>query len=331
VITADTTLTADLDCSRFTPALTIGADGVTLDLGGHTLAGQDAGIDNPGFDDVTIRGGRVQALEFDAIGVRLRDGAQRNVLRDLLLESYDGIRLTDSADNVIRDVQTHASFAGIRLVRSDGNRIADSDLHGFDWGLRLIDSDGNDLVRSTTESSYESIQLQGSNDNRFADSTIGGNGILITGSGNVVARAAIADGDIVNPSVLLVGDGNVVRESTVAGMPAGTKPPAVEVRSGTGNVLRELELIDPWGPSRPFASDGILVAAAASDTRVVGNLVERYPGDGIQVDSPSTVLRYNAANDNGDLGIEAVPGVTGTGNTATGNGNPLQCVGITCS
>jgi hypothetical protein len=34
---------------------------------------------------------------------------------------------------------------------------------------------------------------------------------------------------------------------------------------------------------------------------------------------------------NADLGIEAVPGVTdGGGNRATGNGNPLQCVSITC-
>ena len=34
------------------------------------------------------------------------------------------------------------------------------------------------------------------------------------------------------------------------------------------------------------------------------------------------------ANDNGDLGIEAVSGVTdGGGNRARGNGNPAQCVG----
>jgi hypothetical protein len=40
----------------------------------------------------------------------------------------------------------------------------------------------------------------------------------------------------------------------------------------------------------------------------------------------------NVANDNADLGIEAVPGVKdGGGNQASGNGNPAQCVGVVCS
>ena len=38
----------------------------------------------------------------------------------------------------------------------------------------------------------------------------------------------------------------------------------------------------------------------------------------------------NTANDNGDLGIEAVAGVRGNGNRAARNGNPAQCAGVTC-
>jgi hypothetical protein len=48
------------------------------------------------------------------------------------------------------------------------------------------------------------------------------------------------------------------------------------------------------------------------------------------VESPSTILIRNTANDNGDLGIEAVPGVVGVGNRAAGNGNPLQCLNVAC-
>jgi hypothetical protein len=49
------------------------------------------------------------------------------------------------------------------------------------------------------------------------------------------------------------------------------------------------------------------------------------------VGDSSAVLRANAANDNRDLGIEAVPGVTDAGgNRATGNGNRLEFVGIAC-
>jgi hypothetical protein len=49
------------------------------------------------------------------------------------------------------------------------------------------------------------------------------------------------------------------------------------------------------------------------------------------VESPSTTLTRNVAVHNGDLGIEAVPGVIdGDGNHATGNGNPLQCTNVDC-
>jgi hypothetical protein len=49
------------------------------------------------------------------------------------------------------------------------------------------------------------------------------------------------------------------------------------------------------------------------------------------VDAAGTRLRGNAADDNGDLGIEAVPDVTDLGaNTASGNGNPLQCTNVFC-
>ena len=53
--------------------------------------------------------------------------------------------------------------------------------------------------------------------------------------------------------------------------------------------------------------------------------------DGIDVDAPGTVVRSNTANDNGDLGIEAVDGVIdGGGNRASGNANPLQCFNVVC-
>jgi hypothetical protein len=50
------------------------------------------------------------------------------------------------------------------------------------------------------------------------------------------------------------------------------------------------------------------------------------------VNNPLTTVTENRANFNGDLGIEAVPGVIdGGGNTATGNGNPAECNNILCT
>jgi parallel beta-helix repeat protein len=54
--------------------------------------------------------------------------------------------------------------------------------------------------------------------------------------------------------------------------------------------------------------------------------------DGIDVHGTGTRLRDNRADGNGDFGIDAVAGVTDLGgNTATGNGNPLQCRNVFCS
>ena len=60
---------------------------------------------------------------------------------------------------------------------------------------------------------------------------------------------------------------------------------------------------------------------------IVGNETVANSDDGIEALSPSTLVAQNRSNNNGDLGIEAVPGVIdGGGNRARGNGNPLQCL-----
>jgi hypothetical protein len=49
------------------------------------------------------------------------------------------------------------------------------------------------------------------------------------------------------------------------------------------------------------------------------------------VNSSSTTIARNIANHNGNLGIEAIPGVIdGGGNHAAGNGNPLHCTNVMC-
>ena len=92
VVTQDTTLTSDLlDCPG--NGLVIGADGITVDLNGHTISGQiipgspgQIGIANRGHDDVTIRNGTVKF--FDRGGVHLV-GTDRNRVQDLTMDFFD--------------------------------------------------------------------------------------------------------------------------------------------------------------------------------------------------------------------------------------------------
>jgi hypothetical protein len=87
------------------------------------------------------------------------------------------------------------------------------------------------------------------------------------------------------------------------------------------NVVSEIDL-----------RDGIRIEPQAGGTLVTANITTDNGDDGIDVESPATTITANVANDNADLGIEAVPGVgDGGGNRAIGNGNPAQCVGVSCS
>lgn len=119
VITEDTTLHSDLDCgdlSGASSALTIGADGVTLDLGGHMVesvcdvdcAGTH-GIDNSGgYDRVQILNGTIR-LHATARGFAhsiALIGADKNSLAGLTVEFGGpmarpgvGISLSGSNDN----------------------------------------------------------------------------------------------------------------------------------------------------------------------------------------------------------------------------------------
>jgi len=83
---------------------------------------------------------------------------------------------------------------------------------------------------------------------------------------------------------------------------------------------------------RDAATDGIAIASeTVNDTVVEANLIIGSGNDGIKIARAATTLTRNLALHNANLGIEAMPGVTdGGGNHAYGNGNPLQCINITC-
>ncbi|MDQ6726641.1 MAG: right-handed parallel beta-helix repeat-containing protein, partial [Actinomycetota bacterium] len=145
-ISADTTLDRDL-VRDGGPALVIVADGVTLDLGGHTVSGppdvrgRGPGILLRGVSGATVRNGTVQ--RFDA-GVAVQGGGG-NVIEGLVVENNlgsndgdfgDGIVVNNSTGNRIQDnvLRSNGPFSGISLGpgASDNeilrNTVADHDM-----------------------------------------------------------------------------------------------------------------------------------------------------------------------------------------------------------
>jgi parallel beta-helix repeat protein len=133
-ITKDTTLTSDVTGCRGV-GLKIGADDVTLDLNGYTVAAgprrnpKAHGIFNAGHDDVVIRGGTVRG--FGAYGVRLAD-ADRNLVEGMQLDAnFTGIGLVESdRGKVRRNRITRAKFVGVNLTGGSGNSVAENLISG---------------------------------------------------------------------------------------------------------------------------------------------------------------------------------------------------------
>ncbi len=297
-ITADTTLDSDLvDCPS--NGILIGADDITLDLNGHTIAGDDEpfepcpvdqpcdiGVLNEGHDDVTIQGGTVRDFGPGVGVVR----AKRNRLRDVAAvgNAFEGIFLFRS-----ERTRVHGSSAsrngvgnsrpGIALIESDNNRITGNTMSGNgDLGLFMAASDHNLIRHNRARRHPEGGMIIEGDRNEIVRNRVvrGGGGILIT----IVNRGGSAVGNVVRS--------NVVRNVRVAGIS-----------------------VDPV-PKR---------------TLIKGNLVVGAGRAGLAIGSRTSTITENHAARNGGLGIKAVKGVIdGGGNRASGNGDPRQCVNVAC-
>lgn len=197
-ITKDTKLTKDLvNCPGV--GITIGADDITLDLNGHTVAAaakrnpKAHGILNKGHDHVTIKGGTVKG--FGAYGVRLAD-AKRNVVRNMhMTANFTGIGLVESSNNLVEHSDMSGSrFVGVNLTGGAHNRVVAN---------AITASVGLGVLVQTSVNDHGS-------DNRILDNVIEGNGIQVNPgqasaqiAGNTIRHAGFAGIAAFEPSTII--------------------------------------------------------------------------------------------------------------------------------
>jgi hypothetical protein len=360
VLTRDTTLTRDLvGCP--TDGVVIGADDITLDLAGHTIVGMgqegpdlrfragSEGVRVAGREGVVVKGGRVEGFET---GVSLVDTRSSTVQSITAYIDDVGVRLNGSNANVVSGVRSDFSQnSGYLLAGSHGNRIVDSVSNdGWRGGIGLSASHYNTVARNRArvtltssngnliernqpipEANDQGLWLDRSHRNRIEyNTTVHELVSLWDSSGNrVVGNTFGGKLDVVG------GDDNLLAYNTARWIwvLAGWN----DLATGNDVVVNRVASASGW-------SDGILVTTAdyeslfstppsvRTDNSVTDNVVTGSQDDGIDVDAPGVRIANNTANDNGDLGIEAVPGVIdGGGNRAATNGNPAQCTYVTCS
>jgi hypothetical protein len=325
-LTQNTVLDSDLvDCPGNGVEL---ADGVTLDLAGHTIDGLGTGAGVAALREPFAQG----------TGVRVVDGTVQEFSYGLRLQGATGTferlvladNLTAGAQCVQGPARRFATFAEV-VARGNGVGIEVSTC-----GVRVEQSAIHDNGRDGIFVNFGRFDL--------SESTVfdnGSNGVVL----DVVLQSMIANNDIYDnvhhglffqfgvvtlSANSFVGNGlnglhveaaNSTAEGNVAAHNIGN---GIRLGSGSSHVARR-------NRATRNGTDGILVASGAEEFDVTGNRTDRNGGDGIDVDAQNGTIASNRADRNADLGMEAVPGVfDGGGNRAKHNGNPLQCLNVTC-
>lgn len=242
---------------------------------------------------------------------------------DALIVAADGVTL-DLGGYTVSGTGTGA---GVRVAQHTGVEVRNGTIEGFHTGLVLDEADGNYIWSLTLRANLrQGITVAGSDANVIEKNSIlenDGDAIRLGLSDGNVVRKNVAVGNVFGIGVADGSDGNLVEKNSVS----ATAVFGIAVFSNSTNNRLEKNTI-----LGTLLGDGIFVASDSSGTRITKNVASGNADDGIDVENQATTVTENTANDNADLGIEAVPGTTdGGGNQASGNGNPAQCTGVTCS
>jgi parallel beta-helix repeat protein len=189
VITEDTTLEADVGpCPG--NGIVIGADNITLDLGGHTILGtgsfNSSGIDVAVRSGVRVRNGTVTGFQ---IGVRLVQGLGGHTVERLSVVGNlcTGIGISGTRSILVRgnDVSDNGcvgvGISGTTNSTVEANRISDNASHGVSFTIGGLSS------RATAGNVIRSNVIRGNGGDGVSVGTLAGSNSII---GNVIAGNA---------------------------------------------------------------------------------------------------------------------------------------------
>jgi parallel beta-helix repeat protein len=219
IITGDLRLDHDVVCAA--DGIVIGADGIRIDLNGHTLAGSGAGVGIlvTGRTDVTIAGGAVRNF---AAAVRLNNSTGIVIRQNEFTDNAEALDLQAGAigntvkENVFRD-------STMRAIMLRGN------------------SRDNDVKNNTFIANRIAILVFGGveneiKDNLIAENSVAGIRLNVIATGNVIKSNTIA-ASAVGVDILVTptgsATGNELKGNTLAGNGCGLNGPT------TGNTVKD--------------------------------------------------------------------------------------------
>ena len=315
-LTKSTTLKADLvNCPG--TGLVIGADGITVNLAGHTLSGTNAagseGIANDGHANMRVVNGRISDFRFNGVGIR---GGQGAVVRGLTIRRI-GAGGVDGEPS-----------AGIAIVDSPGSQVAQNDVQN---DVSAFQSDGIDVLNSPgalvqgnrlSHNNWNGLVLIASSNSRIAGNDFdanGNNGVEVNGASDSVWMTGNGADDNTSFGLVLGSAhdahvvGNSARGNDVGLFFFDLHDSLISLNSASGNH----EGLDLAGGQ--FGSDG---------NKLIGNNASRNSSSGIGLfeAANNNLVARNVANENqgpvdqgGGIFVAASTGNQLIANVANGN------------
>jgi Right handed beta helix region len=355
IITESVKLTKDLlNCP--VDGLVVGANGITIDLNGHRITGTFfdlpdddydlnrcyCGInDTAGFHHITLGGGVIKGF---LQGAEFQD-AHDIVVHDLISRGHwsNALRFFKVADVLVTDSQFSKSFRGVSLV-------FDAEAQRYNRRVTVRSSSFDDIEHAGIAlfGTYDSvvrenafalgggemgIEVANSSRNLMTQNRVRGwtaDGVLLSAclcfDARPTERNSVIENDLRDGSSgieLVEVDGGVVRDNLVSGnTTTGTSDSGIAVYGLTSRSQ------DPHNASCPC---DLVIGGGPSGNRINNNTSNGNALDGIHLDAPQNVVSGNVVNRNRRWGIFAAPGtVDGGGNQASRNGQPDQCIGVSC-
>ena len=205
-ITANLTLTADLDCTgKFGTALIIDADGITIDGQGHSILAPNASTVVSIGNHTSVSVINVTLVGGSSIGIYV-SGGSGNVISGVDVSGSgpsrlgEGIQFNSGSNNTTTNVTASNRFYGIRvLFASSGNTFRGNAITDNYYGIYALQNTGqgnlffdNDL----TNNAFGALLI--ANDSSFQESYVSGNdfngsgaGLALQGIDGVVLTQAI--------------------------------------------------------------------------------------------------------------------------------------------
>jgi hypothetical protein len=349
VIKQSTTLTADLGpCPG--EGIVIGANGVTLDLNGHTITGdpqaraQAAALgnqpDSAGVDFRNVSGSSVidgTVRDFDAgvainggsgdtvNGIVAEDNVNYRVLYGVNSQPLPNTPTCDYGDGIITDNSSNDRIIHNVALRNgpfDGIALVDFSTHDTVSGNSVADNDVANTVQGDPTGSASTVCGTGPGGGAMMTGrAVQDIGIRVEGPG---AQDNTVSGNLVSGSALV----GIAVLPTVCQMPNGMPAPSNDGNTITGNTVTDTGTGQVQDSS---VADGIAllengppgVVCVSSDETITGNTSNGNRQDGIILGgraSHNNTVEDNVTDGNGRDGIRVTgPEQTGSGQTVAGS------------